>query len=64
MKTFIHPSILSADFAKLGEELQRIPDADAVHVEAERGDARLAGLALEAVVWVVAMIALPLVWPL
>ena len=33
MKTFIHPSILSADFAKLGEELQRIPDADAVHVD-------------------------------
>lgn len=33
MNTFIHPSILSADFAKLGEELQRIPDADAVHVD-------------------------------
>ncbi|MFC0580910.1 ribulose-phosphate 3-epimerase [Micrococcoides hystricis] len=33
MKTFIHPSILSADFARLGEELQRIPDADAVHVD-------------------------------
>ncbi|MEH0057923.1 ribulose-phosphate 3-epimerase [Auritidibacter ignavus] len=29
----IHPSILSADFARLGEELQKIPTADAVHVD-------------------------------
>ncbi len=29
----IHPSILSADFARLAEELQRISGADAVHVD-------------------------------
>jgi ribulose-phosphate 3-epimerase len=29
----IHPSILSADFARLAEELGRIPNADAVHVD-------------------------------
>ena len=29
----IHPSILSADFARLGEELQRIENADAAHVD-------------------------------
>ena len=29
----IHPSILSADFANLAEELARIPSADAVHVD-------------------------------
>jgi ribulose-phosphate 3-epimerase len=29
----IHPSILSADFARLAEELQRIGGADAVHVD-------------------------------
>jgi ribulose-phosphate 3-epimerase len=29
----IHPSILSADFARLGEELARISSADAVHVD-------------------------------
>lgn len=33
MKTFIHPSILSADFARLGEELTRISNADAVHID-------------------------------
>lgn len=29
----LHPSILSADFARLGEEIARIPSADAVHVD-------------------------------
>ncbi|NUL47194.1 ribulose-phosphate 3-epimerase [Cellulosimicrobium funkei] len=29
----IHPSILSADFARLAEELDRIQNADAVHVD-------------------------------
>ena len=29
----IHPSILSADFSRLGEELQRISTADAAHVD-------------------------------
>ncbi|GAA4830558.1 ribulose-phosphate 3-epimerase [Garicola koreensis] len=29
----IHPSILSADFANLAQELARIPSADAVHVD-------------------------------
>ena len=29
----IHPSILSADFANLAAELDRIPSADAVHVD-------------------------------
>lgn len=29
----LHPSILSADFARLAEELARIPSADAVHVD-------------------------------
>ena len=29
----IHPSILSADFARLAEELERISTADAVHVD-------------------------------
>ena len=29
----IHPSILSADFARLAEELERISGADAVHVD-------------------------------
>ncbi|MEO9246265.1 ribulose-phosphate 3-epimerase [Citricoccus nitrophenolicus] len=29
----IHPSILSADFARLAEELERIQNADAVHVD-------------------------------
>lgn len=29
----IHPSILSADFANLADELARIPSADAVHVD-------------------------------
>ena len=29
----IHPSILSADFSRLAEELARIPSADAVHVD-------------------------------
>ncbi|GFZ91232.1 ribulose-phosphate 3-epimerase [Nesterenkonia alkaliphila] len=31
--TAIHPSILSADFANLADELARIPSADAVHVD-------------------------------
>ena len=31
--TSIHPSILSADFANLAGELQRISSADAVHVD-------------------------------
>ena len=29
----LHPSILSADFARLADELARIPSADAVHVD-------------------------------
>jgi ribulose-phosphate 3-epimerase len=29
----IHPSILSADFARLAEELERVRNADAVHVD-------------------------------
>ncbi|WFP15250.1 ribulose-phosphate 3-epimerase [Citricoccus muralis] len=29
----LHPSILSADFSRLGEEIARIPSADAVHVD-------------------------------
>ncbi|MBD4209657.1 ribulose-phosphate 3-epimerase, partial [Xanthomonas citri pv. citri] len=29
----MHPSILSADFARLADELARIPSADAVHVD-------------------------------
>ncbi|WBL18371.1 ribulose-phosphate 3-epimerase [Citricoccus sp. NR2] len=29
----LHPSILSADFSQLGEEIARIPSADAVHVD-------------------------------
>ena len=33
----IHPSILSADFARLAEELARIPGSDAVHVDVMDG---------------------------
>ncbi|MGA0945951.1 MAG: ribulose-phosphate 3-epimerase, partial [Candidatus Nanopelagicales bacterium] len=29
----ISPSILSADFARLGEEIARVPDADWIHVD-------------------------------
>jgi ribulose-phosphate 3-epimerase len=29
----IHPSILAADFTKLGDELQRVTDADYIHVD-------------------------------
>lgn len=31
--TVIHPSILNADFMKIGKELERISNADAVHVD-------------------------------
>ena len=30
---FIHPSILNADFMRIGEELDRIATADSVHVD-------------------------------
>ncbi|MCB4207631.1 ribulose-phosphate 3-epimerase [Arthrobacter sp. UM1] len=33
LKSTIHPSILSADFTRLAEELARIQSADAVHVD-------------------------------
>jgi len=33
----IHPSILSADFARLADELARIPGSDAVHVDVMDG---------------------------
>lgn len=33
----LHPSILSADFARLADELARIPSADAVHVDVMDG---------------------------
>lgn len=33
----LHPSILSADFARLADELGRIPSADAVHVDVMDG---------------------------
>lgn len=29
----IHPSILAADFSRLGEEIARIPSADSIHVD-------------------------------